>query len=231
MIPKLIHQIWIGPNKEPTKWTNTIKNDYIQAYPDYEYKLWNESNIDELFTEFPNIKIVYNLEKTWHGKSDILRYLILYHYGGIYIDADSVWLNNKNFDDLINKCCGFFAAKENSGTIVNGVIGSYKNNKIFIKILKHIEGMIINKDGKITNRSKQYYIDKILHAGVSKVIGPGLFNRYVKDEEITIFPTHYFYPKCWHGITDSDYHLKNEINEESFLFQYGYTTNNFEKKI
>ncbi len=39
MIPKIIHQIWIGPNPEPIKWTNTIKNDYLKAYPHYEYKL------------------------------------------------------------------------------------------------------------------------------------------------------------------------------------------------
>jgi hypothetical protein len=39
----------------------------------------------------------------------------------------------------------------------------------------------------------------------------------MSQEKITIFPTYYFYPISWHGITDSDYHLKNKINEHSFF--------------
>lgn len=36
-IPKIIHQIWIGPKPEPIKWTNTFKIDYIKMYPEYKY--------------------------------------------------------------------------------------------------------------------------------------------------------------------------------------------------
>ena len=228
IIPKIIHQIWIGPNKEPTKWTNTLKIDYLAEYPHYKYKLWNETNIDELFVDFPNIKIIYDLEQTWNGKSDLLRYLILYHYGGIYIDADSVWLNNKNFDELIDNSCGFFAAKEDSHELVGGVIGTYKNNEVFLKILKYIESYIISKSGAIRTK---YYVNKRKSLGVCKLIGPVIFNRFAKNEEITIFPTHYFYPISWHGITDSEYHLKNDMPKDSFLFQYGYSTNNFNLKL
>lgn len=164
------------------------------------------------------------MEKTYHGKSDLLRYLILYYYGGIYIDADSVWLNSKNFDELINNSCGFFAAKDCSLDIIaNGVIGTFKNNKIFLKILNHISSYIISKTGKIKPR---YYIEKRKSTGVVKTTGPVIFNHFVKNDNITIFPQHYFYPISWHGITDKDYHLKIDLPKDSFLFQYGYTTNN-----
>jgi inositol phosphorylceramide mannosyltransferase catalytic subunit len=222
MIPKIIHQIWIGPNPEPTIWTNTFKNDYLAQYPHYEYKLWNETNIDTLFVEFPNIKIIYDLEPTWNGKSDLLRYLILYYYGGIYIDADSVWLNNKNFDSLIDASCGFFAANDYANSITGGVIGSFKGNKVFINILKHIESYIISRTGIVTPR---FYLNKRTHHGVCKVIGPIIFNHFAKDEPITLFPTHYFYPLDWHGITDDQYHLNNNLPKDSFTFQFGYSTN------
>jgi inositol phosphorylceramide mannosyltransferase catalytic subunit len=227
MIPKIIHQIWVGPKKEPVKWTNTIKIDYIRKYPEYEYKLWNESNIDELFTDFPNIKIIYNLEKTWHGKADILRYLILYYYGGIYIDADSVWINDKNFDELIDNSCGFFVCNEPNKELLLaiGVIGTYKTNPVFLSILNHISSYIVSKSGVI---KPKYYINKRIEYGVCATTGPIIFNRYVKNVPITIFPTHYFYPITWHGITDSDYHLKIELPKDSFLFQYGYTTNSLD---
>ena len=226
MIPKIIHQIWIGPNQEPIKWTNTIKIDYIYRYPEYEYKLWNETKINELFNDFPNIKIIYDLEFSWCGKADLLRYLILYYYGGIYIDADSVWINNKNFDELIVNSCGFFAAKDcGLDMLANGVIGTFKNNEVFIKILKHIESYIISKNGLIKTK---YYIEKRKEYGASKLLGPHMFNHFAKNEKITIFPSHYFYPISWHGIKDTDYHLKNEMPIDSFLFQYGYSTNGLE---
>ena len=38
MIPKIIHQIWIGPKPAPTNLMNSWKN----KHPDFEYILWNE---------------------------------------------------------------------------------------------------------------------------------------------------------------------------------------------
>lgn len=228
-IPKIIHQIWIGPNPEPIQWTNTFKIDYIKMYPEYKYIGWSESNINELFIDFPIIKIVYDLEKTYNGKSDILRYLILYKYGGIYIDADSVWVNEKNFDDLIDNSTGFFAAKEPGCIhITGGVIGSFKNNDVFIKIIKHIESYIIDKNKEI---KPKFYSEKRKVLGVVKTIGPIIFNHFAKSTNITIFPSDYFYPISWHGITDPELHLKIKLPEQSYMFQYGYSTNSFNLKI
>ena len=54
--------------------------------------------LSELFNKFPTMLKIYNIEPTYNGKSDLLRYLILYAYGGIYVDADMVWINNKSFE-------------------------------------------------------------------------------------------------------------------------------------
>lgn len=222
-IPKIIHQIWIGPKEEPTQWTNTFKIDYINAYPDYKYILWNESNLDNLFKDFLVLKIVYDLEETWNGKSDILRYLILFYHGGIYIDADCVWLNNKNFDELINNSTGFFGAREpNTTHLVGTVIGSYKNNQVFLKIIKHIESIILNSEGKVI---KHRYVNKRKVMGVCKLIGPIIFDHFAKNENITVFPSHYFYPIGWHSISDKNYHLNNKMPEDSYMFHAGYSTN------
>jgi hypothetical protein len=229
IIPKIIHQIWIGPNKEPSVWIDTIRKDYIKTHQDFEYKLWNDINILEFWDKYPDIKIVYDLEKTWNGKSDILRYIILYEYGGIYIDADSVWVNNKNFNDLIINSKGFFAAYENENTksLVGGVIGTYKNNHIFINILDHIKNYIY-QDGNVVTR-KFIRLSKL--KGASTLLGPKLFDKYANNSDITIFPTNFFYPISWHGINDSEQHKKMQIPLESYLFQYGYSTNNFSSQF
>jgi hypothetical protein len=45
MIPKIIHQLWIGPHPCPVEIMHTWKN----KHPDYEYILWDERLIFEEF--------------------------------------------------------------------------------------------------------------------------------------------------------------------------------------
>jgi len=41
MINKIIHQLWIGPDKPPLKWMNTWK----EKHPEWEYKFWGNEEI------------------------------------------------------------------------------------------------------------------------------------------------------------------------------------------
>jgi hypothetical protein len=230
-IPKIIHQIWIGENKMPSIWMDTYKNDYVNMYKDYKYILWNESNIARLFDEFPIYKIVYELECTYNGKSDILRYLILYKYGGIYIDADSVWINNKNYDELleqVNNSGVFVSSEPNSTAICGGIMGSTKNNIHMKNLIIGVEKYILEKNGKIKIINYRR-IRKI--NGVCKIIGPIYMHNYLIDKNVTIFPSVYFYPMNWHGVSSIDEHKKINLPKESYSFQYGYTTNDLKKII
>ena len=230
-IPKIIHQIWIGPNTEPTIWTNTFKIDYLGAHPDYEYKLWDNESSYRLLDTYPNLQKIYELEETWNGKSDILRYVILKEFGGIYIDADSVWVNQKSFDPLIDECtCGLFAAKEpNTDHITGGVIGSSVGHPVFQKIIEHLEGYILESGTGILKPKK--YLRLRSSKGPAKVLGPVLFNQYAVLEKIKVFPSHYFYPISWHGVNTVDAHKQLDIPKDSFMFQYGYSSNNLSSQI
>jgi len=245
MIPKIIHQIWIGPKKRPDIWCNTFRIDYINKNPEYQYFLWNEDNIDSLFVDFPIYRIIYDIEETYNGKSDILRYLILYIHGGIYIDADSVWINEKSFDKLLEQVndSGVFAGKnpnsldpstkkdkkyENS--ICGGVMGSSKNNPLMRLLINGIEKYII-RDWGSTRIAKQDYIRKRKIIGVCELIGPLYLNRMLSNENITSFPSIYFYPISWHNINDYNLHTKIELPKESYTFQYGYSTNNLSEYL
>jgi mannosyltransferase OCH1-like enzyme len=110
-IPKIIHQIWIGPNPQPYIWTDTFSKDYVNNNPEWEYKLWTENNIGGLLSEFPVLRRIFDAEKEYYGKADILRYAILYTHGGVYIDADIVWVNNKSLNPIIESINCFFHTK------------------------------------------------------------------------------------------------------------------------
>ena len=88
-IPKIIHQIWIGPKEKPEKLMKTWK----EKNPDFEYKFWNENNLHEIGLEC--IDKINEIEEI-NGKCDIIRWEILYKYGGVFIDADSFCLEGLN---------------------------------------------------------------------------------------------------------------------------------------
>lgn len=84
-IPKLIHQLWVGPNPRPKHWMNT----WPEKHPDWEYVIWDEDRIRR--TNFVNRKHIdfYMKKKIWHGVSDVVMYEMLHKYGGVMVGADS----------------------------------------------------------------------------------------------------------------------------------------------
>lgn len=231
-IPKIIHQIWIGPNKKPDVWMDTFSKEYINSNPDYKYKLWTDSDIDDLFDGFHTFKEIYKMEQTWNGKSDIMRYIILFKHGGIYIDADAVWVNNKSFNYLIDNTnqSGVFLSRENLEKykgLCGGVIGSTKGNKLMKKLIDGIEYYVKWGDSIRFNLYKR----KRKYLGAWSALGPKYLNRKLENENVTVYPTIYFYPISWHFIDNINEHKNTQIPEESYTFQYGYTTKKLKCQI
>ena len=158
-------------------------------------------------------KDIYNQESTLWGKSDVARYEILYKFGGIYIDADSVWINEKNLEECINqaKNTGLFFAKSHvEGQVASGVIGASKNHEFFEKLL---------------NQLTPRYKNVRPHCHVAIAIGPFFITELLNNFIYTLFPATYFYPISWGRIEDAEIHKKIPLPKESFMFQYGYSTN------
>lgn len=216
-IPKIIHQIWLGPNKQPDIWMNSWKNDYINKYPEWTYKLWTEKEIEEL-----NLinKKQYENENFYNGKSDIARYEILYKFGGIFIDADSLWIQH-SLNDILKKSipCGMFCAEEpvNKWSIANGVIGFSKEHPILELMINHISNNYFNLKKKLKKERE-----------IWQVTGTKPFTEIVKKyDNKLILESYYFYPESFHqnnlNLNSKDF---PKLYPNSIMFQYGYTTNN-----
>lgn len=227
-IPKIIHQIWIGDRKNPVFWSNIWKELYIENNRDWEYKLWDNENCWDELKKYPILEKIYTILPHNCHKADILRYIILYEYGGVYIDIDSIWLNNKSLNNILDELGknNFFIGRtpnENEKSVyylTNGVIGCSKNNDIMMEIIDEI----IKIDNFCANFLTPQYINYI---SSSKKIGPGLVTKILKNKsanDITILPSYYFYPIIWHNIRVNTLCFKDYKN--SFMFQYGLTTNN-----
>lgn len=84
-IPKIIHQIWLGgPVPESFK---GLMQSWVDNYVGrgWEYRLWTDKDI----ASFQLYNQQFYDETTNYGvKSDLLKWEIVYRYGGVYVDVD-----------------------------------------------------------------------------------------------------------------------------------------------
>jgi mannosyltransferase OCH1-like enzyme len=84
-IPKIIHQIWLG-SPLPDSFIE-LQQSWIEQHigRGWLYKLWTDEDVAQM--ELYNQEF-YDATDNYGIKSDILRWELLYMYGGVYIDMD-----------------------------------------------------------------------------------------------------------------------------------------------
>jgi mannosyltransferase OCH1-like enzyme len=90
IIPKIIHQIWLG-SPIPSVY-KAYMNSWQKKHPTWEYRLWTDDNVHTLFPLYN--QAFYDKTENYGTKSDILRWEILYRFGGLYVDVDYECLNS-----------------------------------------------------------------------------------------------------------------------------------------
>ncbi|MBA3751394.1 hypothetical protein H0X06_01150 [Candidatus Dependentiae bacterium] len=189
VIPKIIHHIWLGPLTPPAVFKESQKS--IKKYhPEWEYKLWTDADIPKL--KLYNQKF-YDLSKNYGEKADIVRYEILYTYGGIYLDVDFICL--KPLDILLQyDLWASIQPIDCRGDIANGIIGSIPGHPILQDCIYTLED-----DWYTFNKETSCPI-KAAKASVFDKVGPRHFQKsfmkFVNEEakNIIAFPTSFFYP-------------------------------------
>lgn len=97
-IPRIIHFIFLvfkgrSPNI-PEKWQQNLIQ-WKTKHPNFTIQLWDDSRADTfLKTYFPDYVNVYYSLKYDIQRTDMLRYCILYIYGGVYCDLDLIPKHN-----------------------------------------------------------------------------------------------------------------------------------------
>ena len=89
MIEKNIFQSWYTKNLDPLLQKQI---DYFkQLNPEYTYHLYNDNDMDNFVNQhfYGEVAECYNKLNIIVAKVDFWRYLILYKYGGVYLDMDS----------------------------------------------------------------------------------------------------------------------------------------------
>ena len=187
-IPKIIHQVWIGDKQPPLRWMQTWKD----KHPDWQYILWDNKKIKELDIINKKQFEMYWNQKRWHGVADVLRYEILYKYGGFMPGADTEC--QRPLDELFENDFELYSVVNDCGQFNDPVDLTFKNanvpplyastpNHPFVKIL-------IDEVGKIKRPRKPWI-----------VTGNMLMKRMILEHrpKIKIWPSFYLLPEYQTG--------------------------------
>ncbi|KAF8450566.1 nucleotide-diphospho-sugar transferase [Boletus edulis BED1] len=86
-IPRILHQTWKSETLPP-KWKD-ISQGCRDMMSDYEYMLWTDASSREFIAGYyPWFLDTFDNYKYVIQRADVIRYFVLHHYGGIYLDLD-----------------------------------------------------------------------------------------------------------------------------------------------
>lgn len=208
-IPQIIHIIWLG--SEPTPCVNLVIKSWKKHHPNWEIKIWRDKDIEKLNWTTSHSKEFFEQSGNWSEKSDILRFEILYQFGGVYTDTDMVCL--KSFESLTSSGISFFAGFESNKIkrfgrplIGSALIGAQKNHEI----LRHCIDFSLTIDQ--APETRQY-----IRSGPGPITKAS-YEALEKNEnqDVIIFPCSFFYPLHWEGRLEFAEKIPNYIRPESY---------------
>lgn len=200
IIPKIFHQIWFDFGegirlKKEHKQIMEVNRKYASINDGFEYKLWDLSVAHEFIEKHYPFYVSF-MKKKWKYeiiKCDFFRYLLMYHFGGLYIDLDFMLMKPmeilfdkyKQYDIVLfeewYKSINIENKESSEGSLHNGFLLSKPKNTFWLKMIN-----------KLTTSAN----DIVCKNDVWKLSGTNLLrNMYIKENDsmMTYLP---YYKVC-----------------------------------
>ncbi len=154
MIPKIIHQIWIGDNPIPDHCAQFCREVQLMN-KDYTYRLWG----NEVFEQFQDDVYLKSYIQTGVPLAfvcDRIRLLLLKKFGGIYLDVDCKPIKSFDhvYEHLTDNHCFFAGMKrtQNHDTLIDcAIYGSTPNSRVIDDCLDTYDDIKWANGGKLFN--------------------------------------------------------------------------------
>lgn len=186
MIPKLIHRAWLG-GPEP-EWTRPFAETWL--HPGWTLAEWTDANIESVFP-LVNQDIFDRAEEIAPNhvgqlRADVLRYELLWRFGGVWVDTDSECL--KPLDPLIEDTHCFAAWEVQTKWIANGLMGAVPHHPFIWRLIDGLAANVRREHGNKPNRMS----------------GPRFLTRlwfqYGEHDDVRVLPQRLIYPYGWNEL-------------------------------
>ena len=173
MVPRTIHQIWIGPDPLPDDQIPWIES-WKRYHPDWEHRLWTEENLPQ----DPIRPEILERLRSPVERADILRLEILYRHGGVYADTDLECL--QPLDDLLGDD-DFIGVCLKPARVTNTFIAATPGHPLLERALRDVRPMEVYWTGP--------------SARLKAVAGPRLLTTLVQDfSDVRLLEPPVFFP-------------------------------------
>jgi len=210
IIPKNIFQSWFTNNLDPV--IKSKIESFKSQNPDYKYHLYTDDDIDEFVnTNYPGeISDCFNKINIIVSKVDFWRYLVLYKYGGVYLDMDSSI--EKPLDDLI---------KPDDEAIIT----AEGNPNLCVQW-----ALIFNKKHPILKKTIDFIVENIKNNtypnDIHKMTGPTVYTKAINAIHNELFNTNIEHSSInlltdiTYNLNDIKYRLYGKDYNGFFCFRY-----------
>jgi mannosyltransferase OCH1-like enzyme len=138
--PRVIHQIWLGPNPFPAQ-AEAWRRSFAKFLPEWDYRLWTDADLPALEPEMICPELVMD-EKIGMGiRPDVLRYELLRLHGGLYLDFDMELLRPLD-EIMIEDCVHFGFELPDRSMIGTAIIASPQGHPFWDLMLHRIKATV-----------------------------------------------------------------------------------------
>lgn len=134
-IPKIIHQIFFQGEAAVPKNYRRYHQTILENHPDWKHYFWDENQsrnfIQEKYSWFLE---TYDSYPYMIQRCDAIRYFLLHHYGGFYIDMDIECL--KPIDDLLGNFELILSKLIDFG---NSIMGSVPYHPLWLQVFEELQ--------------------------------------------------------------------------------------------
>ncbi|KAK3717236.1 CSG1/SUR1-like protein [Vermiconidia calcicola] len=137
LIPKIIHQTYINESIPPV-WQDAQQSclDLHRPEDGWEYKLWTDDKMSEFIRdEYPWFVDTFEGYPYPIQRADAIRYFVLCHYGGIYIDLDDGC--NRALEPLLSYPA--WVRKTIPTGISNDAMGAVPGHCFFMRVIDELK--------------------------------------------------------------------------------------------
>jgi mannosyltransferase OCH1-like enzyme len=186
-IPRIIHFMWLDKkeydNEEPMV-RQELYGNYIagwkEKHPDFRFIFWNRRKVEDLWSqpEYAQWRPLYMKLQQHIEKCDLTRYIILQHYGGVYIDLD--FQCHKPITPLLQRqiLITYEPTEHGRELLFNGFLGSVPKHWLWPGFLNYIQRTYSGMDIAVDST------------------GPRAFGRYAKEINLEGFHPEYYIDNC-----------------------------------
>ena len=186
-LPRLIHQIWLGPKPLPAQ-AKAWAAGWRRHHPGWHYQLWTDA--DAAAFDMVN-RAAFDSAESFAMKSDILRYELLLRYGGLYCDLDFECLRSIKplLAQVGEETFGGFewSTFTYDRSLCNALLGGLPGASFLRRAVETLpESVRLHQAERHIHR----------HETIARATGPAFLTRLAAEcPAVTIFPQPVLYPR------------------------------------